>query len=77
MAHPCRARRLRSLRLSPKFRSWRHALADHRAAAPGDSLTAFERRIADLAATGPTNREIAQQLYLTPKTVENPLSNVY
>ena len=32
-----------------------------------DSLTASERRIADLAATGPTNREIAQQLYLTPK----------
>ncbi|MDX6677882.1 MAG: hypothetical protein QOE31_1934 [Solirubrobacteraceae bacterium] len=42
-----------------------------------DALTASERRIADLAATGPTNREIAQQLYLTRKTVERHLSNVY
>ena len=42
-----------------------------------ESLTASERRIADLAAAGPTNREIAQQLYLTRKTVENHLSNVY
>jgi DNA-binding CsgD family transcriptional regulator len=41
------------------------------------SLTASERRIADLAAKGPTNREIAQQLYLTRKTVECHLSSVY
>jgi DNA-binding NarL/FixJ family response regulator len=41
------------------------------------SLTASERRVADLAAAGRTNREIAQELYVTPKTVEVHLSNAY
>ncbi len=41
------------------------------------SLTASERRVADLAAGGRTNREIAQELYVTPKTVEVHLSNAY
>ena len=41
------------------------------------ALSQTQTRIADLAATGPTNREIAQQLYVTRKTVENHLSNVY
>jgi DNA-binding CsgD family transcriptional regulator len=41
------------------------------------SLTASERRIADLAAAGETNRDIAQALYVTPKTVEVHLSNAY
>jgi DNA-binding CsgD family transcriptional regulator len=42
-----------------------------------DSLTASERRVADLAARGRTNREIAQELYVTLKTVEVHLSNTY
>ena len=41
------------------------------------SLTASERRVADLAATGQSNRDIAQTLYVTPKTVEVHLSNSY
>jgi DNA-binding NarL/FixJ family response regulator len=41
------------------------------------SLTASERRVADLAAAGETNRDIAQALYVTPKTVEVHLSNAY
>jgi DNA-binding CsgD family transcriptional regulator len=41
------------------------------------ALTASERRVADLAATGQTNRDIAQTLYVTPKTVEVHLSNAY
>jgi DNA-binding CsgD family transcriptional regulator len=41
------------------------------------SLTASERRVADLAADGQTNRDIAQTLYVTPKTVEVHLSNAY
>jgi DNA-binding CsgD family transcriptional regulator len=40
-------------------------------------LTASERRVADLAAGGQTNRDIAQILYVTPKTVEVHLSNAY
>lgn len=49
---------------------------------PGDvagagALTPSERRVADLAASGRTNREIAQELYVTPKTVEVHLSAAY
>jgi DNA-binding CsgD family transcriptional regulator len=42
-----------------------------------ESLTPSERRIADLAAQGHSNREIAQSLFLTVKTVENHLTNAY
>jgi DNA-binding CsgD family transcriptional regulator len=42
-----------------------------------DSLTPSERRIAELAATGASNREIAQTLFVTPKTVEYHLRNTY
>ncbi len=41
------------------------------------ALTASERRVADLASAGQTNRDIAQTLYVTPKTVEVHLSNAY
>jgi DNA-binding CsgD family transcriptional regulator len=40
-------------------------------------LTPSERRIAELAATGQSNREIAQALFVTPKTVEYHLRNAY
>lgn len=42
-----------------------------------DSLTASELRIAELAAGGATNSEIAQTLYVSLKTVETHLSHVY
>ena len=42
-----------------------------------DSLTASERRIAQMAGDGMTNREIAQGLFLTPKTVAYHLTHVY
>jgi DNA-binding CsgD family transcriptional regulator len=42
-----------------------------------DALTPSERRVAQLAADGLTNREIAQRLFITRKTVEKHLSNVY
>jgi DNA-binding NarL/FixJ family response regulator len=41
------------------------------------ALTVSERRVADLAAGGLTNREIAQELYVTKKTVEWHLHNVF
>jgi len=41
------------------------------------ALTAREARVAALAADGRTNREIAQSLYVTPKTVEVHLSSAY
>jgi DNA-binding NarL/FixJ family response regulator len=42
-----------------------------------ESLTPSERRVAEMAAAGPTNREIAQALFVTPKTVEVHLSRAY
>jgi DNA-binding CsgD family transcriptional regulator len=42
-----------------------------------DSLTPSERRVAQMGAAGQTNREIAQALFVTPKTVETHLSHVY
>lgn len=42
-----------------------------------DSLTASEHRVAELAATGLTNREIAQTLFVTPKAVEFHMRNVF
>jgi DNA-binding CsgD family transcriptional regulator len=41
------------------------------------SLTPSERRIAELAAGGQSNREIATMLFVTPKTVEYHLRNAY
>jgi DNA-binding NarL/FixJ family response regulator len=40
-------------------------------------LTASERRVAELAAQGQSNPEIAQTLFVTRKTVETHLGHVY
>ncbi len=42
-----------------------------------EALTASERRIAELAAKGLTNREIAQTLFITARTVEGHLTHVF
>jgi DNA-binding CsgD family transcriptional regulator len=42
-----------------------------------EALTASERRVADLAASGLTNRRIAQELFLSPRTVTTHLTHVY
>jgi DNA-binding CsgD family transcriptional regulator len=42
-----------------------------------EALTPSEHRVASLAAAGHTNRQIAQTLYVTTKTVEGHLRNVY
>ena len=47
------------------------------AGAGADALTPAERRVAELAAGGATNREIARRLYLSPKTVEMHLRSAY
>jgi DNA-binding CsgD family transcriptional regulator len=41
------------------------------------SLTPSERRVVDLAAVGETNREIAQTLFVTEKTVETHLGRSF
>ncbi len=42
-----------------------------------ESLTASERRVAEMAAAGQSNRDVAQTLFVTVKTVENHLSRAY
>ena len=43
----------------------------------GSTLTASERRVAELASEGLTNREIAQTLFITTRTVEGHLTSVF
>ena len=45
--------------------------------ASGDELTATEHRIAALVATGKTNREVAQELFVAVATVEAALTRIY
>ena len=42
-----------------------------------DALTASERRVAHLAAAGHSNKDIAQALFVTVKTVEIHLTRIY
>ena len=42
-----------------------------------DELTATERRVAELAAEGLTNREVAARAFVSPKTVQANLTRVY
>jgi DNA-binding CsgD family transcriptional regulator len=51
-----------------------YAVQPHAPAAP---LTAQERQIADLAATGLTNKQIAERLFLSHRTVASHLHRLY
>ncbi len=42
-----------------------------------DSLTRSERNVAELAASGLTNRDLAQRLFVTEKTVETHLGHAF
>jgi DNA-binding CsgD family transcriptional regulator len=49
-----------------------------RAAPVGPSgITAAEAQVAELVAAGRTNREVASELFMSPKTVEAHLSRIY
>ncbi len=41
------------------------------------ALTPAEQRVADLAGSGLTNRQVAAALFISPKTVESSLARVY
>lgn len=75
LAHRCGAealaRRARSELLTAGARPRRRVISGV------DALTASERRIAEMAAGGSANREIAQALFVTERTVEGHLGNAY
>ncbi len=48
-----------------------------RTAQPTDDLTPHELQIARLVATGATSREVAAQLFLSPRTIEAHLRNIF
>ncbi|MFF4243629.1 LuxR C-terminal-related transcriptional regulator [Streptomyces sp. NPDC001822] len=74
------AERLGAVRLSVRAELALSASGARRRSAPltgRDSLTAGERRVADLAAGGRTNAEIAELLHLARRTVETHLTSTY
>jgi DNA-binding CsgD family transcriptional regulator len=48
-----------------------------RTAEPADALTPHEVQVARLVATGATTREVAAQLFLSPRTIEAHLRNIF
>lgn len=57
-----------------------HATGEHprkRTARQTDELTAQELHIARLVATGATSREVGTQLFLSPRTIESHLRNIF
>jgi DNA-binding CsgD family transcriptional regulator/tetratricopeptide (TPR) repeat protein len=65
---------------TPLWASRTQTLLDNAGIPPSRSaavLSATERRIAELAAAGMTNRDVAAALSISPKTVEANLSRVY
>jgi DNA-binding CsgD family transcriptional regulator len=75
MANRCGAtlleKRVRGLLATAGVRPRRAAFAGR------DALTPRERRLAEMAAEGHTNREIAEALFITTKTVETHLRHVF
>jgi DNA-binding CsgD family transcriptional regulator len=75
LAHRCRAHTLEDRALGELRATG--ARPRRRATTGADALTPSERRIAELAAAGRQNREIAQALFVTTATVEFHLRNAY
>ncbi len=75
LAHRCGARGLEKRALEELLAT---GARPRRAPASGrDALTPSELRVAEMAASGQTNREIAQRLFVTQKTVEAHLARTF
>ena len=75
LAHQCGARALEDRALQELLAT---GARPRRPPATGrDTLTPSELRIADLAGAGQTNRQIAQRLFVTQKTVEGHLARAF
>jgi DNA-binding CsgD family transcriptional regulator len=55
----------------------RHLLGDQRPSPEPTVLTRQERQVAALVGRGATNREAAEQLFLSPRTIDFHLRNIY
>ena len=75
LAHRCGATPLAD-RAADELRALGHRIR-RRATTGAEALTASERRVAELAAEGLTNKQIAQSLFVTVRTVETHLSGSY
>jgi DNA-binding NarL/FixJ family response regulator/tetratricopeptide (TPR) repeat protein len=75
LAHRCGAARL-AARAEEELRA-AGARPRRLARSGAEALTASELRVAELAAEGRTNVEVAQELFVSAKTVETHLSNTY
>jgi DNA-binding NarL/FixJ family response regulator len=76
----CGAHRLRDEAARELRRLGQRAVTRQRRTKPGDGVAALsgrEREIADLVAAGRKNREIAAELFLSEKTIEGHLANVF
>jgi DNA-binding CsgD family transcriptional regulator len=74
-AHSCGARGLEDRALTELLAT---GARPRRAPASGrDALTPSELRVAEMAAGGQTNREVAQRLFVTQKTVEAHLARAF
>lgn len=69
-AEPFAVRAARELRATGEH-------ARKRTSQPSDALTAQEQTIARLVATGATSREVGEQLFLSPRTIEAHLRNIF
>ncbi len=70
-------RRLRATAWAEQVRHELRAAGARRRAAPTDALTPQEQRVAAAVREGMSNREIAAALYLSPKTIEFHLRQIY
>jgi DNA-binding CsgD family transcriptional regulator/tetratricopeptide (TPR) repeat protein len=81
VSRTCRALRVREqvIRVRGKLGTRRSARSSAAAVGPAELglLTEREREIAQLAAAGKRSREIGEQLFLSPRTVETHLSRIY
>lgn len=75
LAHRCGAERLAARATQELHAS---GIRPRRRATSGpDALTSAEARVAHMAADGMSNKDIAQSLFVTAKTVENQLGSAY
>jgi DNA-binding NarL/FixJ family response regulator len=50
---------------------------DTKPACPSENLTPQQQQIARLVAEGATNREVAASLFLSPRTVDHHMRNIF